>query len=220
MAVPLTANTSNGSLNSLNDIARFRTSSMESELAQSDLPVNFGEVAKGIYRSAFPNPWNLAALKRLGLKTIITLVDEPFTPNHVSFMKENGIIHHRIVVQANKDPDIKVPDSVMCRILELLTDESNHPVLVHCNKGKHRTGCVVACFRKLQGWSTPEAIDEYLRYSNPKPRMLDQLFISGFDTSQVTRLPPVSAVRTWQPLKISSEMNSRDKISTTLHIPL
>ncbi|PYH95160.1 hypothetical protein BO71DRAFT_418812 [Aspergillus ellipticus CBS 707.79] len=219
MAVPLTAKASNGGLN---EIARFKASSMDSELAQSELPVNFGEVVKGIYRSAFPQPWNLAALKKLGLKTIITLVDEPFTPNHVSFMKENGIAHHRIAVQANKEPDIKVPDSVMCRILELLLDKSNHPVLVHCNKGRHRTGCVVACFRKLQGWTTHEAIDEYLRYSSPKSRLLDQLFISGFDVSQLAHLSQISGALTWQPpghFIMSSEVNNRDQKST-LQIPL
>lgn len=55
------------------------------------------------------------------------------------FVKENGIAHHRILVQANKDPAVKIPDSVMCRILELLLDKSNHPILVHCNKGKVST---------------------------------------------------------------------------------
>lgn len=130
---------------------------MESEPAQSELPGNFGEVVKGIYRSAFPQPWNLPALKKLGLKTIVcvsipkstaiaiysqafsTLVDEPYTPSHVAFLKENGISHHRILVQANKDPDVKIPDTVMCRILELLLDKGNHPILIHCNKGKVRS---------------------------------------------------------------------------------
>ena len=29
------------------------------------------------------------------------------------------------------------------------TDSKNHPMLVHCNKGKHRTGCLIGCFRKV-----------------------------------------------------------------------
>ena len=34
--------------------------------------------------------------------------------------------------------------------LSILIDKRNHPVLVHCNKGKHRTGCLIGCMRKLQ----------------------------------------------------------------------
>ncbi|CAN0534051.1 unnamed protein product, partial [Ectocarpus sp. 8 AP-2014] len=33
----------------------------------------------------------------------------------------------------------------------LNTDASNHPMLVHCNKGKHRTGCLIGCFRRVRG---------------------------------------------------------------------
>ena len=51
-----------------------RVSPLESEepdVGQSELPANFGEVAKGIYRSAFPQSWNLPALKVLKLRTIM-----------------------------------------------------------------------------------------------------------------------------------------------------
>ncbi|RAL05792.1 tyrosine phosphatase family protein [Aspergillus ibericus CBS 121593] len=220
MANPLTEKNSNSSLKSVHEMARHKTSSMESELPQSDLPSNFGEVVKGIYRSAFPNPWNLPALTKLGLKTIITLVDEPYTPNHVVFMKENGISHHRILVQANKDPDVKIPDAVMCRILELMLDRGNHPILIHCNKGKHRTGCVVGCFRKLQGWESRDIISEYLQHSYPKSRLLDEKFINEFDVSQLSRLAQFSDVREWQPsgnFKMPSEEN--DKASSKRLLP-
>ncbi|PYH73904.1 tyrosine phosphatase family protein, partial [Aspergillus vadensis CBS 113365] len=187
-------------------------------------PANFGEVVKGIYRSSFPYPWNLTALKKLGLKTImyVTLVDEPYPQSHVMFIKENGIAHHRILVQANKDPNVKIPDSVMCRILELLLDKSNHPVLVHCNKGKHRTGCVVACFRKLQGWDSCDVIEEYLRYAFPKPRLLDENYIDRFDPSQLHQLAQSSGVKTWQSsglFKMPPEEHDRDKESPNCHVP-
>lgn len=41
------------------------------EPAQPTLPANFGEVVHGIYRSSYPNPRNLPALEKLGLKTIM-----------------------------------------------------------------------------------------------------------------------------------------------------
>ncbi|OOF97796.1 hypothetical protein ASPCADRAFT_394695 [Aspergillus carbonarius ITEM 5010] len=219
MANPLTEKNSNSSLKSVH-VARHKTSSMESEPAQSELPGNFGEVVKGIYRSAFPQPWNLPALKKLGLKTIVTLVDEPYTPSHVAFLKENGISHHRILVQANKDPDVKIPDTVMCRILELLLDKGNHPILIHCNKGKHRTGCVIGCFRKLQGWESRDIINEYFRHSYPKSRLLDEKFINEFNASQLSQSAQASGVKAWKPsgdLKTPSEEN--DKASPTRLLP-
>ncbi|PWY93718.1 tyrosine phosphatase [Aspergillus sclerotioniger CBS 115572] len=219
MANPLTEKDSNSSLKSVH-VARHKASSIESEPAQSELPDNFGEVVKGVYRSAFPHPWNLHALKKLGLKNIITLVDEAYTSSHVVFLKENGIAHHRILVQANKDPDVKIPDTVMCRILELLLDKSNHPILIHCNKGKHRTGCVVGCFRKLQGWESRDIIDEYFHHSYPKSRLLDEKFINEFDASQLSQSAQASGVKAWKPsghFKLPSEEN--DKASPTRLLP-
>lgn len=67
-----------------------------------------------------------------------TLVDEPYTPEHMSFLKEMGIAHIRILVEPNKDPAVKSPDYVICQVLEVLLNKANHPVLVHCNKGKVR----------------------------------------------------------------------------------
>ena len=36
------------------------------------------------------------------------------------------------------------------RLPRLTLDRRRHPVLVHCNKGRHRTGCLVGCIRKIQ----------------------------------------------------------------------
>ena len=44
---------------------------VESDGAKLELPENFGEVVKGVYRSAFPQTWNFSALNSLGLKTIM-----------------------------------------------------------------------------------------------------------------------------------------------------
>ncbi|MQM14811.1 hypothetical protein Taro_047746 [Colocasia esculenta] len=62
-------------------------------------------------------------------------------------------------------------------------DVRNHPVLVHCNGGKHRTGCLVACFRKLQSWCLTSAFEEYQRFAAAKSRASDLRFIETFDVS-------------------------------------
>lgn len=66
-----------------------------------------------------------------------------------------------------------------------LLDRRNHPILIHCNKGKHRTGCLIGCLRKLQQWSLTTIFDEYRRFSFPKSRSMDQEFIELYRESLV-----------------------------------
>ncbi|KAI9930856.1 hypothetical protein MW887_010507 [Aspergillus wentii] len=199
MALPLLEKSSNSSLKGqFAEKSRFKSSTLDHDPTQYDFPQNFGEVVKGIYRSSFPHAWHLPALRKLGLKTIITLVEEPFTTAHSNFLTENGIAHHRILIQANKDPAVKTPDHIIVKVLEILLNKANHPVLVHCNKGKHRTGCIVGCFRKLQNWDIDDVITEYLNYSFPKSRPLDEKFIRSFDESQLAYLAQISDVASWQ----------------------
>jgi tyrosine-protein phosphatase SIW14 len=65
----------------------------------------------------------------------------------------------------------------MLSALSVVLDAVNHPVLVHCNKGTHRTGCVVACLRKHQRWSLTSIFAEYRRFAGTRVRVLDQQFI-------------------------------------------
>ncbi|RMJ26024.1 Tyrosine phosphatase [Aspergillus sp. HF37] len=174
-----------------------------------ELPVNFAEVVEGIYRSSFPQPTHLSALQALRLKTIITLVDEPFSPAHEQFLHDNNIIHHRIIVLAHKDPATRTPDAIINKILQILLDPRNHPVLVHCNKGKHRTGCVVACLRKTQSWSSADILAEYRQYSYPKNRELDERFIFDFDVSGVACLAEENNAPSWSPSDFDASARRR-----------
>lgn len=144
-------------------------------------PINFGAVVPGdIFRSSFPLPENFSFLKSLKLKTILTLVPEPFPPEYVEFMEANGIRQEVVLIPANKET-IKIDSPVMIKALGVVLDKANHPILIHCNKGKHRTGCVVACFRKIQGESLDGVLTEYHAYADPKARILDEIFIKDFD---------------------------------------
>ncbi|KAL2041254.1 hypothetical protein N7G274_006199 [Stereocaulon virgatum] len=143
---------------------------------------NFGEVAPRFYRSSFPYAGNLDHLKSLGLKTILTLVnDKNESPEFTKFVNDNGINNIRIEVPAHKSPEVVIPIDIITRVLKIMLDKSNYPLLVHCNKGKHRTGCMVACYRKLHGWSNAAIITEYRRYAVEKFRPLDEAFISSFN---------------------------------------
>ncbi|MCJ1244401.1 hypothetical protein MMC30_001599 [Trapelia coarctata] len=144
-------------------------------------PANFAEVAPGIYRSSFPNLGNFEFLKTLGLKTILTLVDEPYPRENKEFLLDNGINHVQVAIPANKNPSDVIPPHLMASALELLLDKNYHPLLIHCNKGKHRTGCVVGCWRKMNDIPMGAIVTEYRKYAGAKARILDEKFIETFD---------------------------------------
>ena len=67
--------------------------------------------------------------------------------------------------------------------LRAVLDPRNHPLLIHCNQGKHRTGCLVGCLRKVQRWSLVAIFEEYRRFAGSKARVVDQHFIERFQPS-------------------------------------
>lgn len=64
-------------------------------------------------------------------------------------------------------------------------DCANYPLYIHCNQGRHRTGCVTACFRKIQRWPIEDILAEYRTYANPKAREADIDLIRAFDPEAV-----------------------------------
>ncbi|KIX93706.1 uncharacterized protein Z520_10612 [Fonsecaea multimorphosa CBS 102226] len=151
-------------------------------------PVNFQVIAPGLYRSSYPQLAHFETLVELGLKTIVTLVTGPPPVEYHKFMTSHGITHYIIPILANKDPEVYTSDAVVCKVVELMLDPQNYPMLIHCNKGKHRSGCITAAFRKVTGWTLEACIEEYERYSKPKSRDLDKVFIARFDPSPLKHL--------------------------------
>ena len=148
-------------------------------------PANYGAVLPGcIYRSSYPEEKNYGFIKDVGIKTILTLVPEPLTPEFQAFMKDAGIQHFHAHIRANKG-EVRVESCEMARALRLIMDRSNHPILVHCNKGKHRTGCTIACFRRILGLDPESIREEYHTYAGVKARFLDEIFFENFDINLV-----------------------------------
>lgn len=65
-----------------------------------------------------------------------TLVDEEWSPEYRRFVQYNGITSHIIPILANKDPDVYTEQEVVVKVLKILLDPDNHPILIHCNKGR------------------------------------------------------------------------------------
>lgn len=152
-------------------------------------PENFSHVCGEIYRSSFPRPENFEFLRdRLKLRSILVLIPEEYPAENMRFMEETGIKLFQVGMSGNKEPFVNIPSDLLTKALAMVLDPSNHPILIHCNRGKHRTGCLVGCIRKLQNWSLTMIFDEYRRFAFPKVRALDQQFIELYDDREIIRL--------------------------------
>ncbi|KAI8822756.1 protein-tyrosine phosphatase [Chytriomyces cf. hyalinus JEL632] len=149
---------------------------------------NFTMVCKGVYRSSFPKRKSFSFLKKLKLKSILTLILEEYPEQNQKFLNENNIKLFQFGVAGNKDL-MDIPEQAMYEALSVILDKRNLPLLIHCNKGKHRTGCLVGCTRKIQHWSYTSIFEEYRRFSHPKSRTMDQQFIELFELRNVVADP-------------------------------
>lgn len=164
----------------------------------------------GLFRSSYPKPENYDFLEQLGLKTIVyvsfpgssskyvsgersvanntcsTLVDKNYTDEYRDFIDRNHIHHHMFAMKGTKKEDI--PLATMESILNLVLDRRNYPLLIHCNQGRHRTGCVVAVVRKIAGWDRTTVTDEYRAYAGRKERDCDVDYIQAFTLSSIEKL--------------------------------
>lgn len=140
----------------------------------------FCVVDEGIlYRSGQLTP---TGLKRVvhdhGIKTVITLrsAGEPNRPTldnaEVQFCQKYHLDHHRIAIPQRSwlaTSGTAPIDKGMEKFCEIMDNPENHPVLIHCYGGIHRTGVFCALYRlEYNRWSRDEALAEMqaLGYDN------------------------------------------------------
>lgn len=98
-----------------------------------------------------------------------------------SFVSREGI--RQVIFNMKGTKKQAIPLETMQSILSVVLDKENYPLLIHCNHGKHRTGCVVGLVRKLSGWDTERAVIEYRSFAEPKIRECDVEYLTTFQTS-------------------------------------
>jgi tyrosine-protein phosphatase SIW14 len=131
-----------------------------------------------LYRSGQPSPLGLGRLVHdYDIRTVISFRDVeegkasvPPEQWEEAFCANLGIRYVRmpLVVWTYKDGAIPGDENVH-RFLAIMADPKNHPVLIHCYRGVHRTGIYAAIYRmEAQGWSNADAIEELkaLGYDN------------------------------------------------------
>lgn len=94
--------------------------------------------------------------------------------------EENGVRfqHLRLSDQA------ATPGEAFDIATKIMADPANHPVLVHCEQGFHRTGVLCAAFRvALDGWAIEDALAEMKSL--------------GFDPGDTKRRVLIDALKAW-----------------------
>eukprot|EP01041_Mallomonas_annulata_P013518 gene13518-28672_t len=148
-------------------------------------PANFSMVESGVFRSSFPRTKNMGFLKRLKLRTVIALVPEDYPEQLLEFYEKCGTKFMSHPLEGNKWPFKEIDVINFIETLKTVLSPANRPLLIHCNKGKHRTGCIIGCLRKCRGWALSAISAEYITFADPKPRLEDQRYIESFDCNLV-----------------------------------
>ncbi|KAA8533417.1 hypothetical protein F0562_031149 [Nyssa sinensis] len=150
-------------------------------------PSNFSMVEDGIYRSGFPQPSNFTFLETLKLKSIIYLCLEPYPEENWEFLQSRQVRLFQFGIDGTKKTSMTIHKDTITEALKVLIDVRNHPVLIHCRQGKHRTGCLVGCLRKLQNWCLSSVFEEYKHFAGTKSRETDLTFLETYDVLYLRR---------------------------------
>ncbi len=114
---------------------------------------NFYMVNENIYRGAQPYEAGFLELKKMGIKTVVNLTMEDIDKAYVDKL---SLRYFHLPVDPWK-PD----KSLYKKFLELINDESNYPIFVHCTLGSDRAGVAIALYRiSAENWTEDEALDE------------------------------------------------------------
>jgi len=117
---------------------------------------NFGKVNDHIYRGGQPDDDEYRELAAIGIKTVIDLREDPERYARRS-AEGAGLQYINIRLNAKRPPTTTESN----QFLQLVNDESNWPVFVHCAGGRHRTGVLLAIYRmEMDGWNARRAYDE------------------------------------------------------------
>lgn len=159
-------------------------------------PSNFGMIEDDMYRSGMANELNFAFLERLHLKTMLYLASEELSDALLDFVEDQGI---EIVQLAPEQDEMPAPwkpmsEDVVLSAMDYLLNPDTYPIYVMCSQGRHRTGTVIGCLRKLQRWSLSSIFEEYHRYADGRGRLANEQFIELFDIDLIN-LPTTNRPR-------------------------
>ena len=120
-----------------------------------------------MYRSAYPTGRNLRFLRRLRLRSVVSLTPEEEVSQELgAFCAAEGVarFHWRVErMREGRSKSVTLGKGTALEVLEVLVNPANLPVLVHCMDGTHVTGLVILVLRKLQNYNLGASLNECVR---------------------------------------------------------
>jgi len=126
---------------------------------------NFDKVNEKMYRGGIPSASDLLKLKAMGIQCIVdftvTRDDEEKEIVEGLGMKYVNIPWESPVLKARSYDYFDVAG----QFLNVVHDEDNAPLFVHCENGRSRTGVMIAVYRIDEyGWNVTEVLSEMEQY--------------------------------------------------------
>ena len=122
---------------------------------------NFGQMDTNYFRGAQPKKEDYAALKELGINTIVDLQDES-TKYEKASAEALGMKYINIPMDDAQYP----ADASIQQFLAVINDPANGKMYVHCKGGRHRTGVTGAVYRFTKdGWDYAKTFKEMENYN-------------------------------------------------------
>eukprot|EP00698_Gefionella_okellyi_P021654 TRINITY_DN7066_c0_g2_i1.p1 TRINITY_DN7066_c0_g2~~TRINITY_DN7066_c0_g2_i1.p1 ORF type:complete len:266 (+),score=27.25 TRINITY_DN7066_c0_g2_i1:38-835(+) len=127
-------------------------------------PFRYEMVEDGLYRGAYPSMKNFRFLRRLQLKSIVSLTSSPPSLDLLEFCVVGDIRHFHFTVASSKEKAVMRTHTVV-QVLQTIIDPANLPLYIHCQDGVRASGIVIMCLRKLQRWNMTAIVAEYCRFT-------------------------------------------------------
>ena len=125
---------------------------------------NFGEVTPSLFRGAQPTSKGFAALANMGIDIVIDNRGD----RSKSEGKEVRALGMRYVAIPWHCPFPH--DEAFVKFLQLVKDNPNKKIFVHCRLGDDRTGMTIAAYRMAaEGWTADEALREMQVFGFSRP---------------------------------------------------
>jgi protein tyrosine/serine phosphatase len=161
---------------------------------------NFYTIRQGVlYRSGQPRGVGLEFVKLYGIRTLINLrkPDSRGTPAEKAFAAENGLNFYNFSI-GSSTPEI---DETVKRFLAIAADKSQWPILVHCSRGKERSGVLAAIYRiEYDHWSNEDALEETYRLGLEKGHMpIPENYIKSYRPGEARHQDSIPAPTQAQP---------------------
>jgi tyrosine-protein phosphatase SIW14 len=123
---------------------------------------NFHQLNDWLYRGGQPTPEGLQQLKELGVRTVVCLRwTSSVIVQERHLVSEFGMEFCSFRLNYWELPS----DEVVEEFLYLMDNRDKHPLFLHCQHGKDRTGLLIAYYRMArENWTAARAYSEMKQY--------------------------------------------------------